>query len=199
MTKCILLLIWLGSQPLSVVILHIVHFVPVPVCVLMGMTSSLTHNIILIYRLLSGNMKSLICCTFSQFAGLLSGSSRQDLGQHAFSLHARLTCCCTANATRPRRCLGAWNEKKENGDDNWGREQRERWEGEILTSDNVCSVLVWSSSCSWHRSFQILLQKIGYNSACCQHCCHLATRVLKYLCGSLFSFNLNCFLQQLDK
>lgn len=48
-----------------------------------------------------------VCCTFSQFSGLLGGSSRQDLGQHAFIPHSRLTCRCTADSSWPGSCLGA--------------------------------------------------------------------------------------------
>lgn len=51
--------------------------------------------------------------TFSQFPGLLSGVSRQDLGQHAVSLHARLTCRRAADPSGPGSCLGAWSEKQE--------------------------------------------------------------------------------------
>lgn len=51
--------------------------------------------------------------TFSQFPGLLSGVSWQDLGQHAVSLHARLTCRRAADPSGPGSCLGAWSEKQE--------------------------------------------------------------------------------------
>lgn len=73
-------------------------------------------------------MTWFVYCTFSQFAGLLSGSTGQDLGQHAFSIHARLSCCCAANTSRPGRCLGAWTEKqrRKKGWQERG-EQRRRW------------------------------------------------------------------------
>lgn len=51
--------------------------------------------------------------TFSQFPGLLSSASWQDLGQHAVSLHARLTCRRAADPSGPGSCLGAWWEKQE--------------------------------------------------------------------------------------
>lgn len=46
--------------------------------------------------------------SFSQFASLLSGSSRQDLGKHSFSLHAGLTRRRAADASGPRSRFGAY-------------------------------------------------------------------------------------------
>lgn len=46
--------------------------------------------------------------SFSQFASLFGCSSRQDLGQHAVSFHARLTCCSAANTTGSRSSFGAY-------------------------------------------------------------------------------------------
>lgn len=64
--------------------------------------------------------------TLSQFAGLLSSSSWQNLGEHAFSLHARLTCCSATNTSRSRSRLGAWRGAKRGRAENRRRMRREK-------------------------------------------------------------------------
>lgn len=65
--------------------------------------------------------------TLSQFAGLLSCSSWQDLGEHAFSLHARLTRCCATNTSRSGSRLGAWTgAKRAKGREHRTNEKRKR-------------------------------------------------------------------------
>lgn len=76
-----------------------------------GLVTSFFDIFIVLNRSTSEERGELLAETrdsFSQFAGLLSGSSRQDLGQHAVSLHAGLTCCCTANTSRSGSCFGAY-------------------------------------------------------------------------------------------
>lgn len=64
--------------------------------------------------------------TFSQFAGLLGSPSRQDLGEHAFSLHARLAGCGATDTSRSRSCLGAWRGVKRRRAENRWRVRKEK-------------------------------------------------------------------------